>query len=44
MVTLLLTCVEIIKNLFQDHLNLRIKYVKVIKIKSFDSFIHLFPC
>lgn len=37
--------IEIIKNLFQDHLNLGIKYVKVIKIKtSFDSFIHLFPC
>lgn len=47
MVTLLLTCVEnqIIKNLFQDHLNLRIKYpryVKVIKIKSFDSYLYIY--
>lgn len=35
-------CIEIIKNLFQDHLNLGIKYVKVIKIKSFDSYLYIY--
>lgn len=35
-------CIEIIQNLFQDHLNLGIKYVKVIKIKSFDSYLYIY--
>lgn len=43
MVPLLLTsALKLLKKKIQDHLNLRIKYVKVIKIKSFDSFKYIF--
>lgn len=42
-VVLLTSAFEFIKNLFLDYLDLGIQYIKVIKIKSFDSFINLFP-